>query len=154
MSCPKILICQPTLTLMEGMQWIRRPSILVFYRPFLSTFRGPLSRDIPSLLALYSIHGIFLWLSYIRHIFYTFHLYLWSLHIYIARAEYFPLDFGFYFLKASLEQFYIFWLHYTTSTDKTLWQISLFWDGLARTNPTKCLCNYNNDNNRWLLVNT
>ena len=38
--------------------------------------------------ALYSIHNIFLQLSYIRHIFYTFHT-TPSLHIYIAHAEYF-----------------------------------------------------------------
>ena len=71
--------------------------------------------------ALYSIHSLFLQLSHIRRIFYTFHPTL-SLHIYIARAECFliPDDavdrrkLGFQILlfkqqfKPSLEQFYIF----------------------------------------------
>ena len=32
-----------------------------------------------------------------------------------------------------------FWLHYTTSTDKTLWQISLFWDGQTAFMSSRCL---------------
>ena len=62
--------------------------------------------------ALYSIHNIFLQLSYIRHIFYTFHT-TPSLHIYIQRARNIfsslmmpligeSLDFSFYFLNSSL----------------------------------------------------
>ena len=66
---------------------IRRPSILVFQRPLLSTFRGPLSRDIPSLERCIPFTVYF----------YTFHTYVTSsthftLHllcIHIARAEYF-----------------------------------------------------------------
>ena len=95
-------------------------SSILFQRPFLSAFRGPLSRDTPSLepYIQFTVH------------FYSFHTYVTSfthftLHflcIYIARAEYFliphdaddRLKLGFQFLlfkqqlKASLEQFYIF----------------------------------------------
>ena len=50
--------------------------------------------------------SIFLYLSYIRHIFYTFHpTPLNFAYIYSPRAEHFLLDFGFYFFKASLEPY-------------------------------------------------
>ena len=95
-------------------------SSILFQRPFLSAFRGPLSRDTPSLepYIQFTVH------------FYSFHTYVTSfthftLHflcIYIARAKYFliPDDavdrrkLGFKVLvfeqqfKVSLKQFYLF----------------------------------------------
>ena len=100
-------------------------SSILFQRPFLSAFRGPLSRDTPS-LEPYIQFTVY---------FYSFHTYVTSfthftLHflcIYIARAEYFliphdaddRLKLGFQFLlfkqqlKASLEQFYMCIYFYT-----------------------------------------
>ena len=93
---------------------------ILFQRPFLSAFRGPLSRDIPSLELCIPFTVYF----YSFHTFVTSftHFTLNFLCIYMARAEYFLIPdnavdrrkLGFQSLlfkeqfKASLEQFYIF----------------------------------------------
>ena len=103
--------CKPTLNSREECTEL---ADLLFQYLILETIGKRFQRSFAQrhsiIRALYSIHSLFLQFSYIRHIFYTFHLTL-SLHIYSARNIFSSLmmpligeslDFSFYFLNSSL----------------------------------------------------